>query len=160
MPQSHESTNSKTLHPQFHDKKFQLLCRKTQFNNQINKHNKQQSPFCKWCHENLKMDIEESVVHALWDCQKITNLYTNTLQALNINHQTQLPLSAQQVILYDSVATAKTLINSVWILMLCSILNAKYNKTPLNTNTLSNKIKREIKDTNKSYPNRGLNTEF
>ena len=34
IQQSHEFTNSKTLPPQFHDKKFWLLCRKTQFNNQ------------------------------------------------------------------------------------------------------------------------------
>ena len=43
--------------------------------------------------------------------------------------------------------------------MLCSILNAKYNNAPLNANNLANKIKRDIKDTNKTYPNRRLNTE-
>ena len=157
--QSHDFASNKILHPQFHDKKFRLLCRKTQFNNQLNKHNTNQSPFCEWCQEHLKMDIKESLVHALWDCPKISNIYTNTLQALKIDHLTQLPLSAQQVILYDSFATAKNLINSVWILMLCSILTSKYNNSPINQLKLTNKIKREIRDTNKSYPNRSLNTE-
>ena len=105
------------------------------------------------------MDIKESLVHALWDCPKITNIYTNTLQTLKLDHLTELPLTAQQVILHDSFTTAKTIINSVWILMLCSILNAKYNNAPLNANNLANKIKREIKDTNETYPKRRLNTE-
>ena len=106
------------------------------------------------------MDIKESLVHALWQCPKVTKIYTNTLQALKLDHLTQLPLTAQQVILYNSFATAKTIINSVWILMLCSISNAKYNNAPLNANNLANKIKREIIVTNKTYPNRRLNTEY
>ena len=36
--------------------------------------------------------------------------------------------------------------------MLCLKLNAKYNNAPLNANTLANKIKREIMDTNKPIP--------
>ena len=36
---------------------------------------------------------------------------------------------------------------------------AKYDNSPLNAITLANKIKREIQDTNKSYPNRRSNTE-
>ena len=36
--QSHKFKNSKTLHLSFHDQKFQLLSRKTQFNNQLSKH--------------------------------------------------------------------------------------------------------------------------
>ena len=109
---------------------------KTQFHNQINKHNKQQSPFCEWCQEHLKMDIKESLVHALWDCLKYL---TSTL-----------------ILLKHSTSTE---INSVWILLICSILTAKYNNSQINSIKLANKIKREIKDTNKSYPNRSLNTE-
>ena len=104
--QSHECTSSKTLHPQFHDQKFRLLCRKIQFNNQVNKHNKKQSPFCEWCQEHLKMEVKETLVHALWDCPKISDIYTNTLKTLNIDHLKQLPLSAQQVILYNSLPMA------------------------------------------------------
>ena len=100
------------------------------------------------------MDIKDTLVHALWDFPKIFNIYTNTLKTLNIDHLTQFPLSAQQVVLYDSFATAKTLINSVWILLIYSILTAKYNNSPINTIKLANKIKREIKDTNQSYLNR------
>ena len=43
--------------------------------------------------------------------------------------------------------------------MICSILTAKYNNSPINPITLANKIKREIQDTNKSYPNGRLNKE-
>ena len=53
----------------------------------------------------------------------------------------------------------KHYINSVWLLMICSILTAKYNNSPINPDTLAKIIKREIQDTNKSYPNRRLNTE-
>ena len=65
IQQAHEFSISKTLHPQFHDQKFRLLYRKTQFNNQLNEHNNQQSPFCEWCKEHLKLDITESLIHAI-----------------------------------------------------------------------------------------------
>ena len=118
-----------------------------------------QQPTTQTQYKHFIMDIKESLVHALWDCPKISNIYTNTLQALKIDHLTQLPLSAQQVIIYDSFVTEKNLINSVWIFMLCSILTSKDNNSPINQLKLTNKIKREIRDTNKSYPNRSLNTE-
>ena len=71
------------------------------------------------------MDNKESLIHALWYCKKVTDIYSTTIKILKIDHITQTPLSAQQVILYDSFATAKNLINSVWLLMICSILTAK-----------------------------------
>ena len=107
IQQAHEFSISKILHPQFYDQKFRLLCRKTLFNNQLNKHNNQQSPFCEWCRDHLKMDIKESLIHALRDCPNITKIYSTTIKTLKIDHLTQSPLSAQQVILYDSKKSNK-----------------------------------------------------
>ena len=152
VQQAHEFASTKTLLPQFHDKKFRLLCRKTQFNNQLNKHNTTVSSLCEHCESNLKTEVTETLVHALWDCPKVRNVYEETLQALNITNLTQLPLTAQQVILYDSFTTAKTLINSIWLLLICLILNTKYNNTPIKINVIAEKIKREIRDTNKAFP--------
>ena len=56
--QAHEFTNSKTLHPSFHDKKFRLLSRKTQLDTQLTKHTDTQ-PFCEWCQNELKMQTKE-----------------------------------------------------------------------------------------------------
>ena len=47
------------LHQPKHDQKFRLLCRKTQFNQQLNKHI-DQSPFYQWCLKNKKMEIREN----------------------------------------------------------------------------------------------------
>ena len=159
VQQAHEFASTKTLLPQFHDKKFRLLCRKTQFNNQLNKHTTTVSSLCEHCESNLKTEVKETLVHALWDCSKVRNVYEETLQALNITNLTQLPLTAQQVILYDSFTTAKTLINSIWLLLICLILNNKYNNTPIKINVIAEKIKREIRDTNKAFPKKNLNLE-
>ena len=64
-----EFTNNKTLHPSFHDQNFRLLSRKTQFNNQLNKHSPNH-PFCKWCLNTLNIETKETLIHALWDCPK------------------------------------------------------------------------------------------
>ena len=63
--QAHIFATSKTLLPQFHDKKFRLLCRKTQFNNSLNKHNTSVSAYCDWCKNVMNVEVKESLVHAL-----------------------------------------------------------------------------------------------
>ena len=138
--QAHKFATSKTLLPQFHDKKFHLLCRKTQFNNSLNKHNTDVSANCEWCLNVMNCEVKESLVHALWDCPKVSSLYENVLKSLNIDHLTQHPLTAQQVILYDGFATAHTLINTVWLILICIILNHKYDNAPINFNVTCEKI--------------------
>ena len=65
VQQAHEIASTKTLLPQFHNKKIRLLCRKTQVNNQFNKHNTTVSSLCEHCESNLKTEITENLVHAL-----------------------------------------------------------------------------------------------
>ena len=108
----------------------------------------------------MNKEVKESLVHALWDCPKVSSLYENVLKSLNIDHLTQLPLSAQQVILYDSFATARTLINTVWLILICIILNHKYDNVPINFNITCEKIKREIRDTNRAFPRSNLSFEY
>ena len=155
---AHEFSNNKTLHPSFHDQKFRFLSRKTQFNNQLNKHTPT-SPFCEWCFNTLNKEIKETLIHAMWDCPKISNIYTDTITNLKLDHLTSFPLTPQQVILYDEFSSAPTLINSVWLLMVCSILGARHNNIPINYVSLSSKVMFEIKSTNKSRPNKNLNAE-
>ena len=45
--------------------------------------------------------------------------------------------------------------NSVWLLIVCSILSARHENIPLNHLTLSSKIKSEIKDRSKAYKKLG-----
>ena len=154
----HEFTNNKTLHPSFHDQKFRLLSRKTQFNNQLSKHT-DTPPFCELWQNELKVETKETLIHALWDCPKVNNLHLDTIKHLEVDHLTQLPLSAQQVILHDSFTAAPTFMNSVWLLIICSILSARHNNKPLDYISLSRKVKSEIKATNKSYPHKKLGNE-
>ena len=132
------------------------IFRKTQFNNTLNKHNTSVSAYCDWCLKIMNKEVKESLVHALWDCPKISSLYENVLKALNIDHLTQLPLSAQQVILYDSFATASTLINKLWLILICIILNHKYDNAPISLNITCAKIR----ETNRAFPKSNLSIKW
>ena len=112
-----------------------------------------------WCLQVLKLEVKEQLVHALWDCPKINSLYENVLKTLKLDYLTQLPLTAQQVILYDSFATAHTLINTVWLILICIVLKHKNDNTLINFNITCDKIKREIRDTNRAYPKSNLSFE-
>ena len=98
---------SKVLHPKYHDNNIRLLCRKTQFNPQLNKHS-DQSHFCKWCLDNNKSQIKENMIHALWDCMKIKDLPTKVADFI-----IQSPLTSQQLFIYDNFCDAQTLVNSI-----------------------------------------------
>ena len=135
-----------------------FLAEKTQFNDQLHKHS-QNSPFCECCLNTLHMETKETLIHALWDCPKISNIYKDTITHIKLDHLTTLPLTAQQVILYDEFSSAPTLINSVWLLMVCSILGARHNNILISYVSLGNKIMFKVKLTNKSRPNKNLNTE-
>ena len=72
----YELTSKKVLHPHYHDKKFRLLTRKTQFNDQLSKHSAI-PPYCQFCenHDNgtqIKEDLKHALFHAqmLKICQK------------------------------------------------------------------------------------------
>ena len=91
-----------------------------------------QSPFYKWCLENKKIEINETMIHVLWHCHKITNLPEKLVNELRITHLLQLPVTPQQEILYDTFCNAQTLVNTVWMLLVCSILSARIDESPLN----------------------------
>ena len=107
----------------------------------------------------MNSEVKERQVHALWDCPKINSLYENVLKSLKVDHLTQLSLTAQPVILNDSFATAHTLINTIWLVLICIILNHKDNNIPINFTLTCEKIKREIRDTNKAHPRSNLSIE-
>jgi hypothetical protein len=60
IKKSHEFTATKILHPKFHDKKFRLLARKTQFNNQLSKHQTFTKTTCYYC-ENFETGQEMQI---------------------------------------------------------------------------------------------------
>ena len=91
----------------------------------MTQHNTSVSAYCDWCLDDMKREVKEQLAHALWDCSKISNLYKNVLKSLKLDHLTQLPLSAQQVILYDSFAPERKLIDSIWMILTCIILLKK-----------------------------------
>ena len=107
----------------------------------------------------MNCEVKEQQVHALWDCPKISNLYENVLKTLKVDHLTQLPLTAQQVILYDSFATARTLINTIWLILICIILNHKDHNIPISFTLTCERIKREIRDTTRAHPMSNLSME-
>ena len=107
----------------------------------------------------MNCGVKERLVHALWDCRKITNLYENVLNFLKVDHLTQLPLTAQQVILHDNFATACTLINTIWLILICIILNHKDQNIPINFTLTCERIKREIRDTTRAHPMSNLSME-
>ena len=156
---AHKFATSKTLLPEFHDRKFRLLCRKTQFRNQLSKHIHTVSAFCEHCLNVMNLEVKERLVHTLWDCPKITDLYEDVLKFLKLDHLTQLPLTAQQVILYDNFASARTVINTVWLILICIILNHKDQNIPINFNLTCERIKREIRDTTRAHPMSNLAME-
>ena len=63
------------------------------------------------------------------------------------------------MVLYDSFATASTLINTLWLILICIILNHKYDNAPINLNITCEKIRREIRDTNRAFPKSNLSIE-
>ena len=88
----------------------------------------------------MKIEVKERLVHAMQDCSKITNLYKIVLKALKIDLLTQFPLTAQQVILYDSFTTAHTLIITMWLILVYILLKHKDNNVPINITLICEKI--------------------
>ena len=107
----------------------------------------------------MNCEVKERLVHSLWDCTKISNIYENVLKTLKVDHLTQFLPTAQQVILYDSFATACTLINTIWLILICIILNHKDHKIPINFTFNCERIKGEIRDTTKAHPMSNLSME-
>ena len=107
----------------------------------------------------MNLEVKERLVHSLWDCPKITDLYENVLKFLKLDHLTQFPLTAQQVILHDNFATARTLINTIWLILICIILNHKDHNIPINFTLTCERIKREIRDTTRAHPMSNLSME-
>ena len=92
----------------------------------------------------------ETLEHALFSCKNVREIPEQILNKLKISHLTQLPITASQTILYDEFSTAKTLINAIWMLLLCFILNNRLNKCPNKAEEIAKKIKGIIADTNKA----------
>ena len=130
------------MHPKFHDKKFRLLARKTQFNNQLSKHQPQTKKTCYYC-ENYETgpgrQNKETLEHALFSCKNDKNIPEQVLNHLNIPHLTQLPITASQIVIYDEFSTSKTLVNTKWMLLICFILNNRLNKCPNNAEEIAKK---------------------
>ena len=102
------------------------------------------------------MEIKETIIHALWDCQKMYSFPKKNINKLGIAHLFQLPITPQQQILHDTFCNAQTLVNAVWMLLVCSILSARRHESHLNPISIAARIKAEIKSTNKAYPKRNL----
>ena len=51
--------------------------------------------------KNKKTAIKEGALHALWQCEKIKDLYENVTKELGIDKYTTFPLIAKQVIIWD-----------------------------------------------------------
>jgi hypothetical protein len=82
------------------------------------------------------------------------------LKILKLETYTQLPITASQLVLYDNFCSnAKTLINSVWLLLTCFILSNRLNKAPNNPEKLAKKIRDTIKATNRALPQKQLALE-
>ena len=96
------------------------------------------------------------MIHASWDCQKIKDLPEEVENELGITHLIQLSITSQQLILHDNLCDAQTLVNAIWMLLVCSILSPRIDESPLNLSSLAAKIKAEIKSTNKAYPKRNI----
>ena len=105
------------------------------------------------------MHNKEDMEHALFSCQKLKNLPENVLKCLKISGLTQTPVTAPQLILYDQYASAKLLINAVWLLLVGFILENRLNKAPNKAEQIAKKIKEILISTNSSYPNRDLARE-
>ncbi len=87
IKKAHEFNSEKILHPKYHDKKFHILARKTQFNDQLSKHNPSISENCQYCDSlanGNNMHIKEDMEHALLSCQNVKNLSKTVLTYLKI----------------------------------------------------------------------------
>ena len=74
------------------DRRQRLLYRKTQFRDQLTHHdNTVTDNNCVFCKKTKKIAIKECVYHALWQCDKIKNLYENVAKELGIEEHTSFP---------------------------------------------------------------------
>ena len=78
------------------------------------------------------MQNKETLEHALFSRRNVKKIPEQVLNHLKIPHLTQLLITASWIVLYDEFSTAKTLINTIWMLLLCFILNNRLNKCPNN----------------------------
>ena len=109
---ANEFTTQKILHPKFHDKKFRLLPRKTQFNDQLSKHQNQTKKTCYFCENygsGTEVQNKETLEHAVFSCTNVKKIPEQVLNHLRIPHLTQLPISASQIVLYDEFSTGKNI---------------------------------------------------
>ena len=116
--------------------------------------------YCENYGTGTEVQNKETLEHALFPCKNVKkNILQQVLNPLKVTQLTQLPVTASQIVLYDEFSTAKTLVNTVWMLLTCFILNNRLNKVRNNAEKVANKIKDTIVDTNKAYPNRNLARE-
>ena len=136
------------------------MARKTQFNDQLTKHNPSITENCQFCESTQNgtvMHIKEDMEHALFSCENVNKMPESVLKILKLETYTQLPITASQLVLYDNFCSnAKTLINSVWLLLTCFILSNRLNKAPNNPEKLAKKIRDTIKATNRALPQKQL----
>ena len=155
---SFKFAQSKTLHPKLHDKKTRLLHRKTHFNNQICKYDKEVSSYCAWCKNTYNVDATEDLAHALYTCPRLYGVPQNVLIKLGITHLSPNPVSPKRILLSDTdcIPGAKLFMDTIWLLYTCLILTNRLTYSPISVDYISNKIKEEIITMNKCFPEREL----
>ena len=74
------NSHKKKLHPHYYKRKFCLLTRNTQFNDQFSKH-RAIPPYCQFCkNQDNNVQIKGDPKHALFTCQNVKNLPTKCLK--------------------------------------------------------------------------------
>ena len=109
-----------------------------------------------------KNAIKECVYHALWQCDKIKNLYEDVAKELGIEKFTSFPLTAKQIIIWDEGLNENSpinLLNAIWTITVNEVLRSQDSDKKMDSKNVAKVVKGEIIASNCAYPNKNVSRE-
>ena len=107
-----------------------------------------------------KIAIKECVYHALWQCDKIKNLYDD--DDVGIEKYTSFPLTAKHIIIWDEGLNENSpinLLNAIWTITVNEVLRSQDSDTKMDSKNVAKIVKGEIIASNCAYPNKNVSRE-
>ena len=151
------------------DSKARIMLGKTQFNNQLAHHKRnERDKFCDHCknnegNEDLNFQVED-IEHALLLCPSVNPIYSHTFEALNLKDHIHNPLKPEHVIFgilpTDLNSKSIAIINTVIMIIISYIMKCRFLKKNPNNNEILEEIRTTFLASVTAYPNRKLATEI
>ena len=108
------------------------------------------------------MSVKVNALHALWQCEKLRNLYSNVAKELGIEKFTTFPFTAKHVLIWDegkNEASPINLLNAIWTITVNKVLQLKILIYQMDHKKVAKSVQGEIISSIRAYPNKSISRE-